>query len=134
MGLADIRSVRQQAIEKPLGENARATVAGVADELGRAVIGEVAGQGVVTEKIKAYVRAHIRYAGTDTALIVEAGTCSFPSPLVEERRVGGRASRTADVERRTSASLRVRDAARPQPPTPPPTRGRGRHSSSLSAI
>ena len=39
MGLADIRSVRQHAIEEPLSENARATVAGVAGELGRAVIG-----------------------------------------------------------------------------------------------
>jgi 5-oxoprolinase (ATP-hydrolysing) len=109
MGLADIRSVRQQAIEKPLGENARATVAGVADELGRAVIGEVAGQGVVTEKIKAYVRAHIRYAGTDTALIVEAGTCSFPSPLGGERRVGGREvtrRRGKAHERQSSRALR----------------------------
>jgi 5-oxoprolinase (ATP-hydrolysing) len=90
MGLADIRSVRQQAIEKPFDENARATVAGVAGALGRAVIAEVAGQGVAVEKIKAHVRAHIRYAGTDTALIVEAGTCSFPSPLVGEGRAGGR--------------------------------------------
>ena len=117
MGLADIRSVRQQAIEKPLGENARATVAGVADELGRAVIGEVAGQGVVTEKIKAYVRAHIRYAGTDTALIVEAGTCSFPSPLGGERRVGGRevTRRRGKAHERQSSRARRRTTPTPNP-------------------
>ncbi len=34
MGLADIRSVRQQAIEEPFGETARATLASVARELG----------------------------------------------------------------------------------------------------
>ncbi len=74
MGLADIRGVRQQAIEEPFNEKARATLAGVAGELGRTVIAEVAGQGVRAEKINAYVRAHVRYAGTDTALIVDAGT------------------------------------------------------------
>src|SRR5262249_9650430 len=70
IGLADIRSVRQRAIEEPLSDKARATLAGIAGELGSAVIAEVAGQGVAVEKIKGFVRAHIRYAGTDTALIV----------------------------------------------------------------
>ena len=108
MGLADIRSVRQQAIEKPFGENARATITGVADELGRAVIAEVAGQGVAAEKIKGHVRAHIRYAGTDTALIVEAGTCAFPSPLVGEGRAGGRevTRRRGKVHERQSSRAR----------------------------
>ena len=35
---------------------------------------EVAGQGVPAAKIKVIVRAHIRYAGTDTPLVVNAGT------------------------------------------------------------
>jgi 5-oxoprolinase (ATP-hydrolysing) len=74
MGLADIRSVRQQAIEEPFGETARGTLASVAHKLARQVTEEVAGQGVATAKIKVQVRAHLRYAGTDTALIVEAGT------------------------------------------------------------
>ena len=74
MGLADIRSVRQQAIEEPFGETARGTLARVARKLAREVTEEVAGQGVATAKIKVQVRAHLRYAGTDTALIVEAGT------------------------------------------------------------
>ena len=116
MGLADIRSVRQRAIEEPLSEKARATVAGVAGELGRAVIGEVAGQGVVTEKIKAYVRAHIRYAGTDTALIVEAGTCSFPSPLGGERRVGREVTRRrGKAQERQSSRARRRTTPTPNP-------------------
>jgi 5-oxoprolinase (ATP-hydrolysing) len=73
MGLADIRSVRQQAIEEPFGDRARKTLDSVARRLARATIDEVAGQGVATNKITVHVRAHIRYAGTDTPLIVDAG-------------------------------------------------------------
>jgi len=73
MGLADIRSVRQQAIEEPFGDKSRKTLESVARRLACATIDEVAGQGVPKTKIAVHVRAHIRYAGTDTPLIVEAG-------------------------------------------------------------
>jgi len=79
MGLADIRSVRQQAIEEPFGKKAHAALAKVASRLAETVIGEVAAQGVVAKKIKLHVRAHIRYAGTDTPLIVSAGALSSAS-------------------------------------------------------
>ena len=72
MGLADIRSVRQQAIEEPFGEDARGTLEKVARKLSKAANQEVEAQGVVPDKIKVHVRAHIRYAGTDTALFVDA--------------------------------------------------------------
>ncbi|MGA7429194.1 MAG: hydantoinase/oxoprolinase family protein, partial [Xanthobacteraceae bacterium] len=74
MGLADIRSVRQQAVEEPFGTKARKSLDTAARRLAADAVGEVAGQGVATAKIKLHVRAHIRYAGTDTALIVDAGT------------------------------------------------------------
>jgi 5-oxoprolinase (ATP-hydrolysing) len=73
MGLADIRSVRQQAIEEPFGDKARKTLDSVARRLASATIDEVTGQGVAANKITVHVRAHIRYAGTDTPLIVDAG-------------------------------------------------------------
>ncbi len=73
MGLADIRSVRQQAIEEEFGDKARKTLQSVSRRLADAAIDEVAGQGVAKNKIALHVRAHIRYAGTDTPLIVEAG-------------------------------------------------------------
>ncbi len=85
MGLADIRSVRQQAIEETFGEKGRATLQAVSGKLAKDAILEVESQGVAPDKIKLHVRAHIRYAGTDTPLIVEAGTF-FPSPLVGEGR------------------------------------------------
>jgi len=81
MGLADIRSVRQQAIEEPLGKEARATLKSVAQRLAGAAIKEVAAQGVAAGEIKVHVRAHIRYAGTDTPLIVDAGVVGTAAQL-----------------------------------------------------
>ncbi|HTZ02800.1 MAG TPA: hydantoinase B/oxoprolinase family protein [Xanthobacteraceae bacterium] len=83
MGLADIRSVRQQAIEETFGVKAHGTLTGVARRLARETKNEVAGQGVPVAKIAAHVRAHIRYAGTDTPLIVEAGSEKKPASLAK---------------------------------------------------
>jgi 5-oxoprolinase (ATP-hydrolysing) len=74
MGLADIRSVRQQAIEEPFGIKSHGTLERVSRRLARIAIDEVTGQGVAKDKIAVHVRAHIRYAGTDTPLIVGAGS------------------------------------------------------------
>ena len=74
MGLADIRATRQQAIELPFGDKALAAIKREGARLGHEAKAEVAGQGVPAGKIKIFVRAHIRYAGTDTALVVGAGT------------------------------------------------------------
>ena len=74
MGLADIRATREQAIELPYGPKALAALKKTGTRIGKAVKDEVAGQGVPTAKIKVFVRAHIRYAGTDTALTVNAAT------------------------------------------------------------
>jgi 5-oxoprolinase (ATP-hydrolysing) len=102
MGLADIRSVRQQAIEERFGTPARGTLADVARKLAYAVTAEVAGQGVPAAKIKVHVRAHIRYAGTDTALIVDAGT--FHPPLQGEGRRAALAARRGGVSNRADPS------------------------------
>jgi 5-oxoprolinase (ATP-hydrolysing) len=72
MGLADIRSVRQQAIEEPFGTDARGKFQAVAKKLTKEVTQEVLSQGVAATEITVYARAHIRYAGTDTPIIVEA--------------------------------------------------------------
>jgi len=73
MGLADIRSTREQAIELALGPISLAAIKTIGARIGKSVKDEVAGQGVPLAKIKVFVRAHIRYAGTDTALVVAAG-------------------------------------------------------------
>ncbi|MBX9842431.1 MAG: hydantoinase B/oxoprolinase family protein [Xanthobacteraceae bacterium] len=74
MGLADIRATRQLAIEETFGAKSLAALKREGSRLGKEAKAEVAGQGVPSGKIKVIVRAHIRYAGTDTPLIVEAGT------------------------------------------------------------
>ena len=76
MGLADIRATREQAIEQPYGAKALAALKRNGSALGRVAKAEVAGQGVRLSKIKIFVRAHIRYAGTDTALVVAAGSAT----------------------------------------------------------
>jgi 5-oxoprolinase (ATP-hydrolysing) len=74
MGLADIRAVRQQAVEMPLGEDALAAIQALGKRLGGEAESEVAHQGIPSDAVTVLVRAHIRYAGTDTALIVDAGS------------------------------------------------------------
>jgi 5-oxoprolinase (ATP-hydrolysing) len=96
MGLADIRSVRQQAVEEPFGDNARAMVQRIAGALARDTLAEVASQGVAADKIKVHVRAHIRYAGTDTPLIVEAGAL-YPPLQGEGRPRSGRGGEVIEL-------------------------------------
>jgi 5-oxoprolinase (ATP-hydrolysing) len=70
MGLADIRATRQQAIEEPFGAAALASIVEIGSRLGDEARNEVIGQGVPGDAVTVHVRAHIRYAGTDTALVV----------------------------------------------------------------
>jgi 5-oxoprolinase (ATP-hydrolysing) len=111
MGLADIRSVRQQAIEEPFGAKALAALNKVGARLSKDVSAEVAGQGVPAKTIKVHVRAHIRYAGTDTALVVKAG--SFSARSVSPSPGGGGSAR-----RRSAAASRrgVKKSLRDSPP------------------
>jgi 5-oxoprolinase (ATP-hydrolysing) len=74
MGLADIRATREQAIEQTFGDKALKAIERTGGRLGKDAVAEVVGQGVPKTKVKLIVRAHIRYAGTDTALVVDAGS------------------------------------------------------------
>src|SRR5215467_10512057 len=74
MGLADIRATREQAVELDFGPKALKAISRIGAALGKETRSQVAGQGVPVKKIEVFVRAHIRYAGTDTALVVPAGT------------------------------------------------------------
>jgi len=71
MGLADIRATRQKALGVPLDAAAPAAIAGLATELQRECKPELEAQGVASADIQTVVRAHVRYAGTDTLLAVE---------------------------------------------------------------
>jgi 5-oxoprolinase (ATP-hydrolysing) len=84
MGLADIRATRQQAIEEAFGANSLATLNKTAKRLSKEVSSEVSGQGVPAKTVKVHVRAHIRYAGTDTALVVKGGSLSAMKSAFEK--------------------------------------------------
>jgi len=78
MGLADIRATRQQAIEEPLDDGVVPAIVAIGTQLGELARTEVIGQGVAPDDVTVHLRAHIRYAGTDTALVVNAG--GMPPP------------------------------------------------------
>ncbi|MBE7419042.1 MAG: hydantoinase B/oxoprolinase family protein [Ideonella sp.] len=74
MGLADQIAMRESAVEAPLDDAgvqaARARLA----ELGDAACHEVVNQGVAADVVQLHQRVHLRYQGTDTALVVDAGS------------------------------------------------------------
>ncbi|MEX0590160.1 MAG: hydantoinase/oxoprolinase family protein, partial [Xanthobacteraceae bacterium] len=100
MGLADIRATRQQAVEEQFGPQAKKAVEELGAKLGADAAAEVEGQGVPRADIKVFVRAHIRYAGTDTALEVPAYSLSVIPDAAEggepgSRNTGGPGSRVS---------------------------------------
>ncbi|MBA4270278.1 MAG: 5-oxoprolinase [Methylobacterium sp.] len=74
MGLAEIRATRTAALDVPLDGGAQAAVEAAAAGLAAETRAEVSGQGVPDGDIAILTRAHVRYAGTDTAIAVAAGT------------------------------------------------------------
>jgi len=74
MGLADQIAMREAAVEAPLDDAgvqaARARLA----VLGDAARDEVVSQGVAADAVQLHQRVHLRYHGTDTALVVDAGS------------------------------------------------------------
>ncbi len=74
MGLADIREMREKAIEAKLSDTLVQEMEEILNTLVRAAWNEVLKQGVEESRLKDVRKAHLRYEGTDTALEVEFGT------------------------------------------------------------
>ncbi|HTX26046.1 MAG TPA: hydantoinase B/oxoprolinase family protein [Streptosporangiaceae bacterium] len=74
IGLADIIAMRERAVEAPLTPALAAELQTIIEPLEQEARAEVAAEGVPEPRITATHRAHLRYAGTDTALIVPAGS------------------------------------------------------------
>lgn len=70
IGLSSVFASRQQALLKPLAEESRTEIASLIGTLKKAVIAELAAQGIAEDKIAAKPVLHIRYDGTDTTLPV----------------------------------------------------------------
>jgi 5-oxoprolinase (ATP-hydrolysing) len=86
MGLADIRASRVQALDLPLTE-AAAPLLAQGGALGAECLAELTGQGVPEAAVTIHVQAHIRYAGTDTALEIPALSIRG-GEVIDDRRAG----------------------------------------------
>lgn len=73
MGLADIRAMREKAVEVNLDEATLKDIDSTLEELAAMVHQEVLDQGVSKDRIELRRRLHLRYEGTDTALVVSLG-------------------------------------------------------------
>ena len=76
MGLADVRALRDRAVETRLDAEGAAALHAALDALGAEAHAELAGQGIAPDRISIFRRAHMRYEGTDTADLVKAGTAA----------------------------------------------------------
>ena len=84
MGLADIRSNRQETIEAPLDEECLAKLIVSAARQRRENEAELALQGVEKADSTTFPRVHLRYDGTDSALEIDLGSISEMTAAFEE--------------------------------------------------
>ncbi len=70
IGLASVFASRQQALLKPLADESRTEIGTLIATLRKAVIAELAAQGIAEDAVAAKPVLHIRYDGTDTTLPV----------------------------------------------------------------
>ncbi|QOL48845.1 hydantoinase B/oxoprolinase family protein [Massilia litorea] len=71
MGRADQSAMREQAVEERLGAADSEALAARLDTLAEAASGDLRAQGVVDARIDIVKRVHLRYEGTDSALVVD---------------------------------------------------------------
>ena len=74
MGLADIRALRETAVEATLDTGLVGSMNATLDRLADSAVAELAEQDVPVDNIRVHRRAHVRYDGTDSAIVVAAGT------------------------------------------------------------
>ncbi len=74
MGLADLRSLREQAVETRLADEAMPELAALLDRLAAEGVAEMRAQGIAPAQVSVQRKAHVKYDGTDTPLVVPYGT------------------------------------------------------------
>ena len=101
MGLADVRALRQRAVEAALSAAALADVEPVFDELGRVARDAVAAQGIAAGAIAVKRSLHLKYDGTDTTLEIGFGADPAVGPATSgATRRPDCAALVADFEQR----------------------------------
>ncbi len=84
MGLADLRALRERAVERPLDEALMAELQASLEELSADAKAEMAAQGVAAGRTALLPRAHVRYEGTDSAIVVPFGSAEAISGGFDE--------------------------------------------------
>ena len=74
MGLADIRALRERAVEATLEDGAMADLNSMLNALGAEATEELARQGIADAQIEVLRRVHLRYEGTDTPHLIDVST------------------------------------------------------------
>ncbi|MGH8326868.1 MAG: hydantoinase/oxoprolinase family protein, partial [Steroidobacteraceae bacterium] len=73
MGLADLRVLRQKAVEAPLADTLRAQLQSTLADLEQEGIAEMTAQGVAARNTTVLRHLHLKYEGTDLALVIPFG-------------------------------------------------------------
>ncbi|HWU90116.1 MAG TPA: hydantoinase/oxoprolinase family protein, partial [Kofleriaceae bacterium] len=84
MGLADQTAMRERSIELRLEEAALPELRAALAALSAEARAELVAQGVPGERIEVLERVHLRYEGTDTALVVAPGACEAMRAAFED--------------------------------------------------
>ena len=84
IGLADVRTVNDEAVEARLSEASLTGVEGVVENLEAEARLEVASQGVADTQVEAFFRVAVRYDGSDTAIHVPLGVMAEVVESFEE--------------------------------------------------
>ncbi|HEY9659337.1 MAG TPA: hydantoinase B/oxoprolinase family protein, partial [Allocoleopsis sp.] len=74
MGLADLRALRQQAIEAKLSAERLSDLEQSLTQLSDAAQREILQQGIAASQIQTLHKVHLRYEGTDSPLVVDFGS------------------------------------------------------------
>ena len=121
MGLADVTAMREHAFEQPLGPGSLPELTAELDQLAELARAEVLAQGIRPERVAVQRRAHLKYRGTDTSLVVAV---SDPASMRASFETAYRArfsflmpDRTIDVEALSVEAIGKTEAG--DAPTPP---------------
>ena len=86
MGLADIRTTREEAVERSLSPESLEALEPVIEKLDRENRADLAAQGLTPEKMRTVRRLHLRYKGTDTPLILDYADADMRTAFEEAHR------------------------------------------------
>ncbi|MQX37947.1 hydantoinase B/oxoprolinase family protein [Roseospira navarrensis] len=127
MGLADVRAMRESQVEAPFDADLPGRIEATCAPLEQEARDEVARQGVADDAISVVRKVHVRYEGTDTALLVDADTSEAMQAAFEaahtERFGFISSARKLVAEAVSVEAIGATDAADepewPEPETPP---------------